>query len=120
MSLVAIVARDQIIATRIAEAARAAGHEVTRVDDPGSLPPPASVSTAFIDWGARDEWWADQLRVWLAAAPPNAGTRLVLFGPHTDLAAHRAARAASLGPMIARSKLVADLAGWFRFPTRAR
>jgi hypothetical protein len=34
---------------------------------------------------------------------------VVLFGPHTDLAAHAEARAAGLGPMLARSKLLADL-----------
>jgi hypothetical protein len=34
---------------------------------------------------------------------------VILFGPHGDLEAHAAARATGLGPMIARSKLVADL-----------
>ena len=37
------------------------------------------------------------------------GPRLILFGPHTDLEAHADARAAGLGPMWARSKLVAEL-----------
>lgn len=112
MSLVAIVARDLIIATRIADAARAAGHEVTRVDDPAGLPPPANVSVVFVDWGAREDPWPEQLRAWRASAPGESSPRLVAFGPHTDVPAHRAARAAGVGPMIARSKLVADLAGF--------
>ena len=35
--------------------------------------------------------------------------RVILFGRHTDLEAHADARAAGLGPMWARSKLVAEL-----------
>jgi hypothetical protein len=120
VSLVAIVARDLIIATRIAEAARAAGHEASRVDDPASLPPAESVSVAFVDWGAREDPWPGQLHAWRSSAPPDASPRLVVFGPHTDIAAHRAARAAGLGPMIARSKLVADLAGFLPSPQVAR
>jgi hypothetical protein len=120
VSLVAIVARDLIIATRIADAARAAGHEALRVDDPGSLPPAGRVSVAFVDWGARDESWSDALRAWRATVPPDAAPRLVVFGPHTDVAAHHAARAAGLGPMIARSKLVAGLAGFLPSPRATR
>lgn len=107
MSLVAIVARDLIIATRIADAASAAGHEVLRVDEPSQLPPPADVIAAFVDWSIREPGWGDALAAWLAElAPPP---RLIVFGPHTDVEAHRAARNAHVGPMLARSKLVADL-----------
>ncbi len=44
---------------------------------------------------------------------PNADPRLILYGPHTDLVAHAAASAAGLGPMLARSKLVASLPSLF-------
>ena len=45
------------------------------------------------------------------ALPPGEHTvRVVVFGPHTDLEAHAAARAAGIGPMMARSKLVTSLA----------
>jgi hypothetical protein len=107
LSLVAIVARDLIIATRIADAATAAGHGVVRVDRPDELPPAGSVGVAFVDWGSREPGWAERLAGWMAT--PNAQPRLVVFGPHTDLAAHADARAAGIGPMLARSKLIAGL-----------
>ena len=55
--------------------------------------------------------WAEQLLAWHAARPEGALPRLVLFGPHTDLEAHAAARAAGLGPMWARSKLLSEIPG---------
>lgn len=110
MSQVAIVARDLIIASRIAEAATAAGREVLRVDSPAELPPAASVSIAFVDWGAREPGWGEWLAGWCTNAPESERPRLVVFGPHSDRAAHEDARAAGIGPMLARSKLVADLA----------
>jgi hypothetical protein len=109
VSLVAIVARDLIIATRISEAARAAGHDVVRVDDPQHLPAPAEVDLAFVDWSSRGGDWATALSEWSAAAAPGGAPRFVLFGSHLDLEAHAAARNAGLGPMRARSKLVAGL-----------
>ena len=109
MSRVAIVATDLIIATRIGEAARAAGHHVMRVDDPEGLPPASDVDVAFVDWASRGDNWAAALTKWSAQAPPDEAPRLLLFGSHRDLAAHAAARQAGLGPMVARSKLIVDL-----------
>jgi hypothetical protein len=57
----------------------------------------------LVDWSARQPHWADALR-------RLSGPRLVLFGPHTDLEAHAAARDAGLGPMWARSRLLSGLA----------
>ncbi len=113
MSLVAVVARDLIIATRIGEAASSAGHVVTRVDQPADLPPAATVALVFVDWGSRDDGWAQQIRDWSGAVPGAVQPKLVVFGPHTDLAAHASAREAGIGPMIARSKLVLDLGPLF-------
>lgn len=109
MSRVVIVARDLIIATRIAEAAAHAGHEVERVDSPADLPPAASVSIAFVDWDAREPGWGARLAGWSESASPAERPRLVVFGPHSDLAAHADARTAGIGPMLARSKLTTDL-----------
>jgi hypothetical protein len=109
LSLVAIVARDLIIATRIADAAVAAGHEVVRVDQPSDLPLAGSVAVALVDWGSREPDWGRQLAEWCATAPDSTAPRLVAFGPHTDLTAHAEARAAGIGPMLARSKLVSRL-----------
>jgi hypothetical protein len=113
LSCIAIVARDLIIATRIGEAAVVAGHEVVRVDDPAELPPAAGISVAFVDWGSREPGWAGALASW-AEGSGATRPRLVIFGPHTDVEAHREARSAGIGPMLARSKLVASLADYLR------
>lgn len=107
---VAVVARDLMIATRIADAGARAGVEVRRFDDPSQLPSPDEVGLVLVDWGAREPGWAERLTTWCARATESARPRVVLFGPHTDLAAHAAARAAGLGPMWARSKLVSEIA----------
>ena len=106
---VAVVARDLMIATRIADAGARAGIEVHRFDDPGALPDASGFSLVFVDWGARTTHWAEQLRAWHSRALASAQPRVILFGPHTDLAAHADARAAGLGPMWARSKLIAEI-----------
>lgn len=105
--IVALV-RDLLFATRIADAAFAAGRPFLRVDDPAQLPPPESVEVIFVDWGDRRAGWGTRLAAWLASSR-DGRPRLVLFGPHADLDAHAAARGAGLGPMLARSKLLADL-----------
>jgi len=109
LSRVAVVARDLIIATRIAEAAAAAGREVIRVDSPAELPSATSVSVAFVDWSEREAGWGPWLAGWCTSAPETDRPRLVVFGPHSDLEAHADAKAAGIGPMLARSRLVATL-----------
>jgi hypothetical protein len=106
---VGVVARDLMIATRIADAGARAGVEVLRFDDPDQLPPAAQLSLVLVAWDERRPDWGEHLLAWSAAAAPSAVRRLVLFGPHTDLAAHAEARAIGLGPMWARSKLLAEL-----------
>ena len=104
---VAVLARDLMIATRIADAGARAGVEVRRYDDPSQLPPVAEVSLLLVDWSERRPDWGERLTSWTVGAAPRP--RVVLFGPHTDLAAHAEARAAGLGPMRARSRLLAEL-----------
>lgn len=110
---VALLARDLIIASRIAAAAEQAGVSLTRIDDPADLPPAANVHLLLVDWGARGTDWGERLTAWRAGAPEVSRPRVLLFGPHVDLEAHAAARAAGLGPMMARSKLISDLAALF-------
>jgi hypothetical protein len=98
---VAAVVSDLMLFSRIESAVRAAGAELTRVDSPSDIPPDAEV--VLVDWSARQPDWAATLR-------RLSGPRLVLFGPHTDLEAHAAARDAGLGPMWARSRLLSGLA----------
>ena len=98
-----------MIATRIADAGARAGVQVRRFDDPGQLPPPSDVTLVLVAWDERQPDWGERLLGWCAGAPQSAPSRVVLFGPHTDLAAHAEARAAGLGPMWARSKLLAEL-----------
>jgi len=106
---VVLLGRDLIIASRVFEVGLRAGAAVTRIDDPGALPPPDGVRLLLVDWGDRSPDWGQRLVEWCAGAPESARPRVILFGPHTDLVAHAAARAAGLGPMWARSKLLAEL-----------
>ena len=109
---VVLLGRDLIIASRIFEAGARAGAEVQRVDDPANLPAPDEVRLLLVDWGDRGPDWGEQISKWRAAAS-TARPKVLLFGPHVDLSAHAAARASGLGPMRARSWLVADIASLF-------
>jgi hypothetical protein len=96
---VAAVMSDLMLFSRIESAAKGAGVPLSRVDSPRDLPD--GLDLVLVDWSARQPDWAD------AFAAVRA--RVILFGRHTDLEAHAEARAAGLGPMWARSKLVASL-----------
>lgn len=109
MTRVIVVARDLIVASRISEAVLASGARVERLDSLDDLPSPEAVAVVFVDWGERSPDWGERLTIWCADAPPDAAPRIVLFGPHTDLEAHAAARASGLGPMVARSRLMSLL-----------
>ena len=99
---VAAVMSDLMFYSRIESAALAAEADLVRVDSPAHVP--AEVDLVLVDWSAREADWADALN----GLRPG-GARLILFGPHTDLEAHAAAREAGLGPMMARSKLASSL-----------
>ena len=101
---VATVVADLMLFSRIEAAATAAGATLLRVDSPHDLPNGAAFDLILVDWSARQPDWADALR-------GRTASRIILFGPHTDLEAHSAARAADLGPMWARSKLLPSLGG---------
>jgi DNA-binding transcriptional LysR family regulator len=103
---VAAVVTDLMLFSRIEAAAAASGASLLRADGPADLPPHPPADLVLVDWSAREPDWADALHAWRASAP---AARLILFGPHTDLDAHAAARDAGIGPMWARSKLVAEL-----------
>jgi hypothetical protein len=98
---VAAVVSDLLIFSRIHEAVATAGAAVTRVDAPAALPE-EPFDLVLVDWSSRGPDWA-------ACLSGRSDTRVIVFGPHTDLEAHAAARAAGLGPMWARSKFVAEL-----------
>jgi hypothetical protein len=106
---IVVLSRDLIIASRILGQASATGQEAQLVSELSTIPPAESVDILFVNWADRMPDWAEDLRSWCADARPSDAPRVILFGPHTDLAAHADARAAGLGPMMARSKLVADL-----------
>jgi DNA-binding response OmpR family regulator len=91
--------------SRIDAAAAASGASLLRVDDPADLPSDEPFDLVLVDWSARRSDWADGLARWR----DRTDSRVILFGRHTDLEAHASARAAGLGPMWARSKLVAEL-----------
>jgi hypothetical protein len=106
---VALVSRELLFASRIAGTAQGAGVDFVRVDDPASLPPPSVVSLVLVDWAEREPGWTEAVARWCSGAPGSGRPRIILFGPHTDLEAHAAAREAGLGPMWARSKLLSEL-----------
>ena len=89
------------------DAATRAGVPLIRVDQPADLPAAFTVRLVLVDWAQRGPEWAKHLAAWQRNSEP--GPRVVLFGPHTDLAAHAEARAAGLGPMLARSNLLTHL-----------
>jgi hypothetical protein len=99
---VAAVISDLMLFSRIEAAAR--DTTLVRVDRPSDLS--SDFDLVLVDWSAREPGWADAL------GALHAG-RILLFGRHTDLEAHADARAAGLGPMWARSKLVAELPDLF-------
>lgn len=101
---VGAVISDLMLYSRIESATTAAGASLVRVDSPADLP--GYVDLALVDWSARQPDWTDALRA-------RTTSRVILFGPHTDLGAHADARVAGLGPMRARSKLVTELADLF-------
>lgn len=97
---VAAVVSDLMLCSRIESAAAAAGAALLRLDSPFDLL--ADANLVLVDWSVRKPDWADALRA-------LDGPRVILFGPHTDLDAHAAARDAGLGPMWARSRLLSHL-----------
>jgi hypothetical protein len=99
MTVVAVM-DDLMLLSRIDAAALGAGAGLRRVDAPAGI---GEANLVIVDWSARRDPWGPDLRAWRATHPT---ARVVLFGRHTDLEAHAAARAAGLGPMWARSKLV--------------
>jgi hypothetical protein len=96
---VGAVIDDLMLFSRIDAAASSAGATLVRTSSPAELP--GDLDLVLVDWSARRPDWADTLG--------GRNARVILFGRHTDLEAHAAARAAGRGPMWARSKLVSEL-----------
>jgi hypothetical protein len=101
------MARDLMTVTRLESLVMAAGGSFTRVDDPGALPRPHETDLLLVDWSERGPDWGPELKAWRDGAA--SAPRVVLFGRHTDLEAHAAARESGLGPMKARSALLTSL-----------
>ena len=108
---VAAVVSDLMLFSRIEAAAAVSGASLLRADAPSDLAADPPADLVLVDWAARTPGWADALTAWRASVP---SARVILFGPHTDLDAHAAARDARLGPMWARSKLVVELPSLLR------
>ncbi|MDQ3690405.1 MAG: hypothetical protein M3406_10290 [Chloroflexota bacterium] len=99
---VAAVITDLMLYSRIESAAIAAGASLIRVDTPADLPP--DLDLVLVAWDERRDDWAGPLK--------RIGSRVILFGPHTDLSAHAAAKTLGLGPVWARSKLLTQFAAF--------
>lgn len=99
----AVVVRDLMSASRIESLVTGANGTMARFDGPGELPPAADVDLVVVDWGDRKPDWALILTAWRDTGRDVNRPRMILFGPHTDLDGHAAAREAGLGPVQARS-----------------
>ena len=100
---VGAVISDLMLFSRIDSVASTAGASLVRADSPADLP--ADLDLVLVDWSARRADWTDALKPWR----DRADTTVIVFGPHTDLEAHAAARAARLGPMWGRRRLLSKL-----------
>jgi hypothetical protein len=98
-----LISSELMLASRISDAAQRAGEELRQIGSPAELPIGESVRLLLVDWSGRKPAWGDAIREWMASMPADDRLRVILFGPHTDLEAHAAARSAGLGPMLARS-----------------
>ena len=98
-----------MFSARIVDAAARAGADLHLVADPSRLPAPDDVDLVLVDWNDRRPGWSASLRQWRDGA--GRAPRLVLFGSHTDIAAHREAKAHGIGPVMARSAFVGRLPG---------
>lgn len=107
---VALVSPDLLISSRISGIVERAGSKLKRIDDPTELTTPDSLDLVLVDWAYRRPAWPAALAAWRPDRPATTDPRIILFGPHTDLEAHAAARNAGLGPMWARSRLLSALA----------
>lgn len=101
---VAVVMKDLLLYSKIEAQAAKAHARVTRMDGVHELNAGGPYELILVDWNERREDWSEVL-----TSPAARPARIVLFGRHTDVAAHRAAREAALGPMWARSRLLAQL-----------
>lgn len=107
--MAAVLATDLLFTARIIDAAQRAEMELVRVGEPSALPPTDDVALLIVDWSARQPQWGHQISEWRDAASAGSAPRIVLVGPHVDLDAHADAKAAGLGPMWSRSKLITAL-----------
>jgi hypothetical protein len=96
-------------ASRIEGLVTGAGASVVRADAPDELPSAGEVELLVVDWGDREPNWGVAIAAWRDGGRDGQRPRIVLFGPHTDLASHRAARDTGLGPMRARSAFLTAL-----------
>jgi hypothetical protein len=106
--VVALV-RDLITASKIESAVAGSGATLARIESPSQLPPATDVDILVVDWGDRQPEWSTAIAAWRNGATAGQGPKVILFGPHTDLAAHAAAKEAGLGPMKARSVFFGSL-----------
>jgi hypothetical protein len=101
---VVVLVSDLITASRIESVVTRDQGTVDRIESPDALGAFADADLLVVDWAAREPRWAETISTWRDDGP-EPRPRVILFGPHTDLEAHAAARASGLGPMLARSAL---------------
>jgi hypothetical protein len=95
MARVVAVVSDLMLASRVQESLRAAGHEVSVAP---SLPDPVEADAVVCDLDTVDP-----------AAVAAAGVPTVAFYSHVDVETKRRAEAAGLGMVVPRSRMAREL-----------
>jgi hypothetical protein len=103
-----LVSAELLFGSRIQDIAHRAGVTLIRVDSPDQLTTIEDVSLVLVDWDTREASWIPALRAWLASLGTERRPRVILYGSHADLGGHAAAKTSGLGPVVARSKLLAS------------
>jgi hypothetical protein len=106
---VIVVSRDLLFASRIAAIAAEAGIREERVDEPAGVVPTHG-DVVVLEWDDRTPQWAPVVASWAAqGADHQDGPQVIAAVSHRDLDGIRAAKAAGVAHVVARSGLGALL-----------
>ena len=110
MARVALLCADLLFGSRVEEALRAAGHEVTRYDAEDEARAAAAESDALVADLAADEFDAATLIESMRMGRELEGVVTVGFYPHVDQETRRRADEAEVDVVVPRSRMAREAA----------
>ena len=110
MARVALLCADLMFGSRVEEALRAAGHDVTRFDDEAMARAAAAGSDALVADLAADEFDAATLVESMRMGRELAGVATVGFYPHVEQDVRRRADEAGFDLVVPRSRMARETA----------